>query len=44
MSISAKAVLVARFQGTDPLWSQIYYVASRDNKISVARAAVSYKF
>jgi outer membrane immunogenic protein len=34
----------ATFQGTDPLQSQIYYTASRDNKFSVVRAAVSYKF
>ncbi|UGY00211.1 outer membrane protein [Bradyrhizobium quebecense] len=34
----------ATFQGTDPLQSQIRYNASRENKFSVARAALSYKF
>ena len=34
----------ATFQGTDPLQSQIYYIASRDNKFSVVHAAISYKF
>jgi outer membrane immunogenic protein len=34
----------ATFQGTDPLQSQIYYTASRDNKFSVVRAAISYRF
>jgi outer membrane immunogenic protein len=36
--------VVATFQGTDPVQSQIYYTASRDNKFSVARAAISTKF
>jgi outer membrane immunogenic protein len=36
--------VVATFQGTDPLQSQIYYTASRDNKFSVVRAAVSFRF
>ena len=34
----------ATFQGTDPLQSQIRYNASRENRFSVARAALSYKF
>ncbi|MHC2433471.1 outer membrane protein [Bradyrhizobium sp. USDA 4451] len=34
----------ATFQGTDPVQSQIRYNASRENKFSVARAALSYKF
>jgi outer membrane immunogenic protein len=34
----------ATFQGTDPLQSEIYYTASRDNKFSVVRAAVSFRF
>jgi outer membrane immunogenic protein len=36
--------VVARFQGTDPLQSQIYYAASRDNKLSIVRAAISFRF
>jgi outer membrane immunogenic protein len=36
--------VVARFQGTDPLQSQIYYAASRDNTFSVVRAAMSFRF
>jgi len=35
---------VARFQGTDPVQGQIYYTVSRDNKFSVARIALSYRF
>ncbi len=34
----------ATFQGTDPLQSQIRYNANRENRFSVARAALSYKF
>ncbi|MBR1201172.1 porin family protein [Bradyrhizobium sp. AUGA SZCCT0051] len=34
----------ATFQGTDPLQSQIRYNASRENRFSVAHAALSYKF
>lgn len=34
----------ATVQGTDPLQSQIRYNASRENRFSVARAALSYKF
>ncbi|WP_089025724.1 outer membrane protein [Bradyrhizobium mercantei] len=34
----------ATFQGTDPVNSQIRYNASRENRFSVARAALSYKF
>lgn len=34
----------ANFQGTDPLRSQIHYNASRENRFSVVRAALSYKF
>ncbi|MCC8963093.1 porin family protein [Bradyrhizobium sp. Pear76] len=34
----------ATFQGTDPLQSQIRYNTSRDNRFSVARAALSYRF
>jgi outer membrane immunogenic protein len=36
--------VVARFQGTDPLQSQIYYTASRDTKFSLARAGISTRF
>ncbi|WP_166301964.1 outer membrane protein [Bradyrhizobium sp. 2S1] len=34
----------ATFQGTDPVQSQIRYNASRENRFSIARAALSYKF
>lgn len=34
----------ATFQGTDPVESQIRYNASRENRFSIARAALSYKF
>ncbi|WP_420968485.1 outer membrane protein [Bradyrhizobium sp. B120] len=36
--------VTATFQGADPLQSQIRYNASRENRFSVARAALSYKF
>jgi outer membrane immunogenic protein len=39
-----KSNAVESFQATAPVQSQIFYTTSHDNKFSVARAAITYKF